>query len=300
MDVRGRQSQPSHLKGNLSRGLLPDAKFIRREIPIHEVVAKLGLKGNGRYFYCWREAHPKRDGRATVGVHVVSNSVRCFKCHARNLSPIDLVVDVLGVSVGEAFRWFEREYAEIPRVKLRMTTNQRGITKEVCKGYTARRWPEVSCDALALSPAWTRLSHAEKAIAAALIARTPRERDVQPLVTTSYRELQAWSGVGNRQTVARALARFRSLGLIQTALVPTGKETLHGFATRQTLVRLTWHSQRFQSWLTATEGPHPVHHQPQSPTATGYTVPKVNQRGAPQNSGVALESWKPAEGGRVQ
>lgn len=241
---------------------------------------------------CWRD-HAKRDGRATVGVHVNSNSVRCFKCDSRNLSAIDLVRDVRGLSVGAAFRWFESEWPDVPKVRLKVTTDTRGNTQNIYRGYTARRWDEVSCDVLALSPAWSRLSHAEKAIAAAIIARFPRERDVHPLLTCSYPELQSWAGVGDRHTIARALAKLRTIGLVQTALVPTGRETPHGFATRQTLLRLTWHSRRFQSWLAAPRG----FARRGVRNATGSTVVVSPLR---SGDGKGLEEWKPARGERVQ
>jgi hypothetical protein len=153
--------------------------------------------------------------------------------------------------------------------------------------YTARNWPEVSCDVLALSPAWSRLPHAVKAIAAAVIARIPRERDIHPLLTCTYGELQSWAGIGDRHTIARALKKLRAIGLFQTDLVPTGRETQHGFATRQTLLRLSWHSQRFQCWL---EEPRKLTRRRVLTTATGSTVLKPTLRSGNEKG---LEEWNP-------
>ncbi len=219
--------------------IVPDARFIRREVFIGDVAVRLGLRGNGRRLYCWREAHTKRSARPTVGVHLKSNSLRCFDCDRKNLSPVDLVASVRGCSVGRAFEWLACEYPNIPKVRLETMGDSSSV----------RTWDVPSCDALVLSPAWARLSHSEKALACAIIARVPRERDTHPLFSCSYDSLQRLTGIGNRRTLSKALGALRRSGLIQTALVPTGKETKSGFATRQTLVRLTWHSARFQAFI---------------------------------------------------
>ena len=288
------------MRGSLARGssCLPDWKFIRRRIPIDEVAARLGLRGNGRYFYCWRQVEQHGERRATVGVHVPSNTVRCFRCGPPSLAPVDLVMAVRGIDVGDAFRWFAQEYPDLPKIRSRMTTNKWGITKHAFRGYMGRPWPELSCDALVLSPAWAKLTHASRALAAAIVARVPREPDVHPLLTSCYPQLQAWTGIGNRRTLARALRELQTIGFIQTALTPTGRETCTGRATYQTLIRLTCWSRRFHDWL--------VGNQPRRKsvrvraTATQYTVAELPLRWREQNATIPLRSWKPAKGARVQ
>lgn len=280
-----------------SRTLLPDARFVRREIPISEVAARLGLKGTGRYLFCWREGHAKRDRRPSVGIHVKSNSVRCFQCDARNLSPVDLVQDVLGISVGAAFRWFQSEWSDIPKVRLKVTTSEHSKAQDVHRSYAARPWPTLTCDALVLSPGWARLSHDGRALAAAIVARVPRELDVHPLLACSYQALQGWTGIGNRRTIARALRELRGIGLIQIALAPTGRETERGRATYQTLVRLTCWSRRFVDWIE--EGAQSENQRRTAP-ATGLQWHKCHSHRGGKMRRSPLASWKPARGERLQ
>ena len=297
----GGQAAYMSTKPRVSRGaysrLLPDAQFIRREVPIAEVARRLGLKGNGRYFSCWREDHPKGDGRATVGVHFKSNTVRCSGCDKRSLSPIDLVREVLQISVGDACRWFAREYPDLPKVRLKVSTNTHGVTHQTYREDASRAWPEVNCDVLTRSPVWPRLSHAGRTLAAAIVARVPREHDVQPLLTCSYEELQWWTGIGNRRTVARALRELREIGMVVTGLAPTGRETRYGYATRQTLLRLTWWSRRFQQLLTVAPSRRTA--VAGRDTATGYTVAQLPPCSQSENS-VSLTSWKPKKEALVQ
>ena len=225
--------------------LFPDAEFIRRRLPIGEVLEKLGIQSNGRYRYCWRESHP----RAMVGTHLPSNTVRCFKCHTRSLSAIDLVMEVCDLDISQAMRWFGREFPDLPRKKIVIKARKVRARTQAYRSYSRARWPEVSCGALALSKPWASFRSSEKLLVVAIMAHMPTRRKEHPMISTNYWELMAWAGIGDRQVLSRALRTLRQRGLIETALVPTGNETPAGFQTRRTLIRLTWFSTAWQTAL---------------------------------------------------
>ena len=296
---------------------VPDAKFIRQRLPIGEVLQKLGIKGNGRYYYCWRDDH----GRPTVGVHLPSNTTRCFRCDTRGLSPVDLVIAVLGIDVGSAFRWFATEFPDVPRRRVEMRGRKVRSRTEVFRHYTRAHWPEVSCGALVLSKPWASFRSPEKLLAVAIMAHMPTRRKEHPVISTNYWELMAWAGIGDRQVLARALRTLRQRGLIETALVPTGNETPAGFQTRRTLIRLTWFSTAWQTalgradtWCPNGQSPRcsvktfdgshaaavPLRHAaaPAKRTATSTTVREVVLR-SDTGLGADLRHWD-AKGVRLQ
>jgi hypothetical protein len=286
----------THASRTQSRRLVPDATFIRHQIPIIEVLDGLGISGDGRYFDCWRP-HPNGTRQRTVGVHFKSNTIRCFRCDTRNLSVIDLVCAVRQVDAGDAIRWFASQWPSIPRRRMKLETNKWGRTKHAYRNYGSSTWPVPTCDEFVRSPSWARLRHPTKALAAAIIARVPQNRKLQPVVVSSYSEMQRWTGIGDRNTIAQAVRQLRHIGLIVTALASTGRRTPDGYAARQTLVRLTWFSSQFQTWLGASDRHTlPAHRGSNraSTTATGYAV------GKPILSTKRLEDWEPEKGECVQ
>jgi hypothetical protein len=220
---------------------VPDAAYVRRELRISDLAMKLGLDVRGRWVRCpYDRGHWAR-------VWVRKNAVKCFHCRRRPLSTIDLVVEVLGNDVGEVLRWIAPHF-DIPRRRLRVTTNRFGTTRHAYVDYQAIKGParlKPCAAALRRSPGWPRLSHGARLLAAFLLDTIPRETLV---LTTTYRELQRNTGIGNRGTLKRAFGQLAAIGLVETAIEATGRE-IHGRLAGQTTVRLTWGSEAFQSWL---------------------------------------------------
>jgi len=205
---------------------VPDAEFIRREVPTTEIASMLGLKVEGRRFECWRSG-VRHKRRRSVGLWVRGNSLRCFECHARTLSPVDLVMDVLGLGVGEAFRWIAQRF-EVPSVRL-------GETKKTAPPNSGA----ASIQSFVCSAGYQKLSDAAKLVAVAVLARMPVEHG-EPVLRTTLTEIMPWSGVGNRGIVARCLGECEALGLFMLGSMSNGRTAPAGLPARSTIVRLTW------------------------------------------------------------
>lgn len=240
--------------------LLPNATWIRKEIPVAEVAQRLGLKGDGRNFDCWRE-HPLAKRRRSVGVHGVSNTMRCFTCDARSLSNIDLVMTVKGCDVGTAIRWFERNFNGIPRVEGRLKSKR--------KSYAHRQTRALTLQNLVTSPGWAALGSAAKIVLAAIFARTPAAGGEQGCLRCTYQNLIEWSGLRSRATIAAALRELRRTGAIQAGTVPTNFRTRRGFRLRELFIRVSARAMR---------APRDAQR-----TATGYSVQNLNSQYAVQN-----------------
>jgi hypothetical protein len=69
------------------------------------------------------------------------------------------------------------------------------------------------------------------------------------MIRTTYGQLASWTGIRSRTTLAGALTELETVGMITRARTSTGGETRAGWATAQTVIKLTWQSPRFQDWL---------------------------------------------------
>jgi hypothetical protein len=268
---------------------MPDASFIRKEIHVAEVAARLGLKGDGRHFDCFREHSPGKQ-RRSLSVHTVSNTIRCFTCDTRSLSTIDLVMEVRGYDVGTAVRWFVKNFKGIPMIQIRAKRNR--------KTYVQARTRPMTLQTLVTSPGWAALSPSAKAVLTTISARCPTAGSERGCLRCTYALLMQWSGLRSRATIAASLHQLRNTGAIQTSVVTTNFRTRRGFWLKELVVRVSPRAMR---------APCGTHR-----TATGYSVQKLNSQyavqkmnsGSGQTQSVAgkeeLEQWEPVEGERVQ
>jgi hypothetical protein len=220
---------------------VPDARYIRVELPVSEVAQKLGLAVRRRWARC-----PEDQGH-WARIWMKANRLKCFTCPTRPLTTIDLVMKVLGIDVNQAIKWIAARFT-VPMRRVRLTTNRRGNTKHLYVDYPSCDRPtrlHPSVDLLRRAPAYARLTPTARRLAAFLIERIPRESMTGSF---SYRELQAQTHTGNRGTLARAFEQLRTVGLVQTAREASQAEGFNFYAAR-TLVRLTWGSPRFQESL---------------------------------------------------
>lgn len=225
--------------------VVPDAQYIRRELPVSEVAVKLGLDVRGRWVRCPQDrAHWAR-------IWLRKNTVKCFSCRCRPMTTIDLAVHVLQADVNQAIQWIAARF-DVPKRRRRITRNLRGITRRLYTDYPACKRPrhlELSIDTLRRAPFWAHLTPTARRLAAYLIQATPRESLV---LSVTYRELQRSVQTGNRGTLKRAFDQLREIGFVQTSIEATERDVYGRFAGR-TVIRLTWGSQQFQSLLSATK-----------------------------------------------
>ena len=198
---------------NLSESRVPDADYVRGELPISDVAGKLGLqvKVKGRRVRC------PNDLSHWARIWVRKNAVKCFHCRRPPWSTIDLVMQMLGNDVGAALRWI-RERFDVPLRRVRVTTNRWGVTRHRFVDYPSLKRPtrlEPGVGALRRSLGWPKLSHGARQLALFLVEAIPRDT---LLLTTTYRKLQRNVGIGNRGTLKRALGQLAGIGLVKTAI----------------------------------------------------------------------------------
>ncbi len=64
------------------------------------------------------DRHQNNDRTPSVGIHVATNMVKCFGCGTKPISPLDLVMDVLGLSVRQAADWIAERFP-VPTIPAR-------------------------------------------------------------------------------------------------------------------------------------------------------------------------------------
>jgi hypothetical protein len=165
-----------------------------------------------------------------MGVHAVSNNIRCFTCDNRALSTIDLVMAVRGCDVGTAIRWLVKNFKGIPSVAIR----SRGR-----KSYGQAGTQLMTLQSLITSAGWAALSPAAKAVLTAIFARSPAGGAEQRCLHCTYDLLMQWTGLRSRATIATSLRELRHAGAIQTSVAPTGFRTRRGFWLKELVVRVS-------------------------------------------------------------
>src|ERR1035441_3158016 len=93
-------------------GSIPDMRFINRKVPIVQIARKLDLRLEGAsMIHCWHpERHQHGHRTASVGIRISNNSVKCFGCDSKPMGPIDLVIDVLGITAADAALWIAERF----------------------------------------------------------------------------------------------------------------------------------------------------------------------------------------------
>jgi hypothetical protein len=105
----------------LHGGGIPDMRYINREIRIADIARKLDLRLDGSSkIHCWRpDRHQHRDRTASVGIRATNNTAKCFGCGHGPIGPIDLVMDVLGMSSpADAALWIAERFP-VPSIPAR-------------------------------------------------------------------------------------------------------------------------------------------------------------------------------------
>ena len=187
----------------------PDIAWIKKNVPVLEVGKALGLRIRHRRAKCWRpENHTHGDAEPSLHFHEAKNRVRCFVCDMRGgHSNVDLVMGVLGMSVGEAVRWIAKRFT-VPNVKPGRPVGQSEAQAAPYRvGVNGSEF-----EVLVRSGTFGKLHAPERSILVALAHF--RDPD-SGLAQLSYAAIQRYAGVASRATVARALKQLARLRAIE-------------------------------------------------------------------------------------
>jgi hypothetical protein len=228
--------------------LVPDAAYINRNISVRDVAHQLDLhpEPKGKRCRC------PLDRSHFASVWVKKNRVRCFKCWSGKKNtcwnPINLVIEVKGVAVGDAIKWIADRW-KVPLCNMNLTVNQGGITKKVYRAYKPKPLPDAlkpSEKALTRAPGWRYLSPSTRALALVILGKISAAENIA--LETTQEKLRELTGIGSRVTMKSAMKQLHDIGLITTQRIAAPVQPSRNFTTRMAL-RLEWASNRFQDWL---------------------------------------------------
>jgi hypothetical protein len=227
---------------------LPDLQFINRRIPIIEVAHALDLRiGDNGNLHCWRShLHQNGDRTASVGIRKTNNTVKCFGCGVGPLGPVDLVMEILGLTnSGEAARWIAQRF-QVPDLPPGKHLVQR-VQRE-------RRTPygfESDMGLLIRSGLWPQLSPTARHLVPVLLEFAEQDTGKHTFtITMSYRAMARYAGVASPNAIASAL---RELQQIHWLTFQTGRrEPGAGPARRTSTYVLTPQSDQLRELANAT------------------------------------------------
>jgi len=186
-------------------------RFINRKLPIVDVARALDLRLDGASkIHCWRpERHQHGDRTASVGVRTSNNTVKCFGCNSKPLGPIDLVMDVLGISTtADAALWIAARFPvpTIPaRKRLTIDRQHRGpVGYERGLGLLIRSglWADLSAPAQAIAPILWEFGE-----------KTDAFGEIR-LVKMAYRTIARHSGIESHNAIRKALVELAEIGYL--------------------------------------------------------------------------------------
>jgi hypothetical protein len=195
----------------LRGGGIPDMRYINRQVRIVEVVRKLDLRLDGpSKIHCWHpDWHQHGDRTASVGIRTSNNTVKCFGCGIGPIGPIDLVMDVLGMSSpADGALWIADRFA-VPTIPSRRPLPSLGRSFRV--GY------ERGLGLLVRSGLWGKLSEAARCIAPVLLEMAERlePADEELSVQISYVGIARFSGVSSHRAIRKALIELGEIGFLR-------------------------------------------------------------------------------------
>jgi hypothetical protein len=181
---------------------IPDLKWANENLSVWDVASELDLRlGSNNHIHCWHpENHKHGDRTASVGVHKLRNSVKCFACGGKPRSVLDLVCDVRACSIPEAAAWLEARF-DIPRIPRRKHLDSEQKMRIYDVGY------EDPIKLLVRSGLWALLSTPAQRIAPALLAFAEPDDARRDSFTLrmSYRAMMTYSGIRSPNAIGRAL-----------------------------------------------------------------------------------------------
>jgi hypothetical protein len=190
-------------------GGIPDMRYINRQIRIFEVARALDLRTEGSTkIHCWHPGrHQHGDRTASVGIRTVNNTVKCFVCDFNPMGPIDLVMDVLSISPGEAALWIADRFKVplLPRRRLSTPAAPFRVGHERGLGLLIR------------SGLWGTLSQAARCVAPVLLEMASQDVSSEQELTLqiSYAGISRYSGVRSHRAIRAALVDLAEIGFLR-------------------------------------------------------------------------------------
>jgi hypothetical protein len=163
---------------------------------------RFGSNGN---IHCWRpQLHQNGDRTASVGIWKISNKVKCFGCEMAPLGPLDLVMAVLNLSIGQAARWIA-ERLQVPELPAgtHLAQPERRI-------FEFGKESEIGL--LVQSGLWAELSSAARSMVPVMLELAERVPGTQNLkIQISYLTIQRFSGLASPNAVRDALQELQGI-----------------------------------------------------------------------------------------
>ena len=186
---------------------IPDLRWVNRHLPMRGVCSALELRlGPSGMIHCWHsERHKAGDRTPSVGICKSTNRLRCFGCGSKNLSVIDVVMDVQSTTVAGAVRWLQ-EHFELKYIPKGQHLKDKHAIRQYEVGH------EKPIELLIKSGIWATLAPATQRIAQVLLCfAKPGERPDTFEVQLSYRAIQRYSGVRSFTTISDAIHQLADL-----------------------------------------------------------------------------------------
>ena len=213
----------------------PDFKVLNN-VPILEVAELLGLPKNQKKHTC------PQCGKKRLTISPRLNCWRCWVCHNKSQSVLDLIAFFRDTSVYGASQWLLQRRPELAEVCVQKSF-RKCLGKWRLWGYRTLKPGQAltpSHEAIVHCPGWSRLLHSARSVIDILVSIAQAENSF----TMSHAELSYRSGIKRRETLAKALRQIEAIGLFQ---IDRGAKYPHSY--KKTSYRLSWLSERFQKWL---------------------------------------------------
>ena len=206
--------------------LVPDLKFINRNVPINDVAQALNLQrsANGLW-HCWRpNLHKNGDRTASVSIWKRPNTVKCFGCQIGPLKPADVVKAVLNLSsIGDAARWIAGRF-DVPSLA-------RGKHIDRPERLTWTFGFESELGLLIRSGLWAQLEPGTQRVVPVLLDFVSHNPEECGALRISFRTLMRYTGIGSPNTISGALRELGRIGWLKK--VPR-KSIIGGGPVRET------------------------------------------------------------------
>jgi hypothetical protein len=192
---------------------IPDMRHINRHLAVTEVAGALDLRldGTGK-IHCWHpERHKNGDRTASVGIRTVNNTVKCFGCDSKPMGPIDMVMDVLTLSAGDAGLWISVRF-DVPMIPARKRIEEPDRWRGQAGHYRG-------LELLIRSGLFGVLSEPTRSIAPVLLAMCEKESpmDREFPIQISYGAITRYSSISSPNAVRKALLELNEIGFLKFA-----------------------------------------------------------------------------------
>ena len=220
-----------------------------RAIPMDRLLDALGIKRNkrGQVTCPFPDHHKHGDAHPSARVYVKKNKLHCF-VSGESWSTIDLVMQLKGVSNGDAIKWLGETF-QLRQKESRISFRGKGKSSFTMRrrivDLKQKRKP-TTIEQILHSPGYRDLKPATVKVGLALLASMP---DDDPVASYSQRELMDLTGYGDFRPIRAAIQELQSIGILAVQT--------HG--NRRTTFRATPLDPAFRQWVETGKRGDPAH-----------------------------------------